>query len=182
MNPSPSLGTVGIVLPVWNAANSLRRQVHDLLEVLPDLAGCFEVVIVDDGSSDETPEIGHELSVTYPQVRFARHQQQRGEEAAIQTGLARLTTHLVLVQRRGQPLALAATRLPATAEALANTDRSARASLLRRLAAWARSSAFRLPAAELATSDTIRRADAAQPTLRRRPSGAPVLRRRKTRT
>ncbi len=81
MNPSLS-----VILPVCNAGESLGRVVGRLLELLPDLAGSFEILIVDDASSDHTLEIADEWRLAYPQVRIVRHSWSWGTSAAVRTG------------------------------------------------------------------------------------------------
>jgi glycosyltransferase involved in cell wall biosynthesis len=60
--------------------------------------GATEVIVVDDGSKDSTPEVLSELKARYPQVRIVRHSRPRGLEAAGQTGLERSTGELVFIQ------------------------------------------------------------------------------------
>ena len=67
MNPSLS-----VILPLYNAEATLARQVGQLLDVLPDLATRFEILVVDDGSTDHTDEIAHDLRQQYPQLKIAR--------------------------------------------------------------------------------------------------------------
>lgn len=93
MNPSLS-----IILPVYNAQATLARQIAQLLEVLPDLTPRFEILVVDDGSTDHTDEIGHELRQQYPQLKIARHAWQRGMASAVQTGMARSCGDIVFIQ------------------------------------------------------------------------------------
>ena len=76
------------VLPVYNAQQGLAALVLHLLEVLPELTSRFELLIIDDGSGDETPEAARELAMIYPQVRFARHPARLGPQAAMSTALA----------------------------------------------------------------------------------------------
>ncbi len=95
-----------VLLPVHNAQTSLTQTVHEVLEVVSDLTQRFELVIVDDGSADATAEVGDELTRQYPQVRFVRHQQRLGREAAIQTGLKQSTGEVVLLRDEVSGLAL----------------------------------------------------------------------------
>lgn len=89
--------SLSVVVPVHNAERNLTQRIGRLLEVLPDLAAKFEVLIVDDGSTDQTEDVALELSQRYPQVRVTRHPEQRGIEASIQTGAAHTTGDVVIV-------------------------------------------------------------------------------------
>lgn len=93
MNPSLS-----VILPIYNAEATLSRQIEQLLELLPDLTARFEILVVDDGSTDHTGDVAHELRQRYPQLKVARHAWQRGMAAAVQTGMARSCGDIVFVQ------------------------------------------------------------------------------------
>jgi glycosyltransferase involved in cell wall biosynthesis len=75
------------LLPVRNVEATLEQTVSEMLEVLPELTSRFELVIVDDCSSDATIEIADELAGSYPQVTAVRHAWPQGRVAAVQTGL-----------------------------------------------------------------------------------------------
>lgn len=62
-------------------------MVEAALRVLPAFAGELEVIIVDDGSRDATEEEGRRLQAVHPQVRYVRHEQNRGYGEALRTGL-----------------------------------------------------------------------------------------------
>lgn len=89
--------TLSVVLPVCNAERRLPAQVDALLEILPDLTRQFELLVVDDGSIDETPHIADEISRRYPQVRTVRHPVPLGLEESIQTGIDNTAGEIVLV-------------------------------------------------------------------------------------
>jgi len=93
-----------MVLPVHNAQSDLVRQVEDILEVLPELARRFELLIVDDGSTDGTEEVAHELACQYPQVLVARHASRQGPAAALHTGLEKTNGDIVFVQDPRRPI------------------------------------------------------------------------------
>ncbi len=86
-----------VLLPVHDAQSTLAGTVLEVLEVVSDLAERFELVIIDDGSSDATSEIGDELARYYPQVRLVRHGERLGRESAVRTGLRHSSGRAVLV-------------------------------------------------------------------------------------
>jgi glycosyltransferase involved in cell wall biosynthesis len=92
LNPS-----LTIVLPVHNAEHRLAAQVYQLLDVLPELTRRFEVLVVDDGSTDDTAIVADELAICYPQVRLVRHPISLGLAETVQTGLDHTEGEIVLV-------------------------------------------------------------------------------------
>jgi glycosyltransferase involved in cell wall biosynthesis len=81
--------SLSVLLPVRNAQSSLTDSVLELLEVVPELTSRFELIIIDDGSTDATPEVAGELAARYPQVQTAFHARPQGRAAAVRTGLGR---------------------------------------------------------------------------------------------
>ena len=74
--------------PAHNEAANLRGLVDEALETLPSLAERFEILIVDDGSRDETPAIADELAAAHPEVRAVHHPTNLGYGAALRSGFA----------------------------------------------------------------------------------------------
>ncbi len=96
--PSP-VTRLSVVLPVRDGQSDIARRVLNVLEAIADMTReASEVVVVDDGSKDATPEVLDELKSRYPQVRVVRHGRPRGLEAAGQTGLEKATGELVFIQ------------------------------------------------------------------------------------
>jgi glycosyltransferase involved in cell wall biosynthesis len=86
-----------VFLPVCNVQSALEAQVERVLDVLPELTDRFDVLIIDDGSTDETMDVARELAVRYPQVGAIRHAERLGTAEAIQTGLNYAAGDVVLV-------------------------------------------------------------------------------------
>jgi glycosyltransferase involved in cell wall biosynthesis len=81
--------SLSVLLPVKDVQATLTASVHDILDAAADSSDRFELLIIDDGSTDATSEVAHELTRFYPQVRMVRHEMPLGREAAIRTGLER---------------------------------------------------------------------------------------------
>jgi glycosyltransferase involved in cell wall biosynthesis len=142
----PSHATrLSVVLPVRDGANDIANRVLHVLEAIADMTReVSEIVVVDDGSKDATPEVLDELKSRYPQVRVVRHGRPRGLEAAGQTGLEKATGELVFIQETDAAVRLEDMRrllqmsedrsvVAARAE---STPRPLSPALLRRLRAW----------------------------------------------
>jgi 4-amino-4-deoxy-L-arabinose transferase-like glycosyltransferase len=77
---------VSLVLPACNEEASIRRAIAEADAALAALADDYEILVVDDGSSDGTAEIVTEEAVERPRVRLLRHDTNRGYGAALRTG------------------------------------------------------------------------------------------------
>lgn len=90
---------LSVVLVVRDGESRIVARVEKVIVGLAKLRlDAVEVVVVDDGSRDATPEVLDELQQECPQVRVVRHSRPRGLEAAGQTGLERATGELVFIQ------------------------------------------------------------------------------------
>jgi glycosyltransferase involved in cell wall biosynthesis len=83
---------------VHNAQSILAERVCRLLELLPDIAPRFEIVVIDDGSTDHTYEIAAELADQFPQLKVLRQGRRRGVAAALELGMQQSSGDFVLVQ------------------------------------------------------------------------------------
>jgi glycosyltransferase involved in cell wall biosynthesis len=98
--------SLSALLPVCNAQSTLPEQVSEMLDILPELTRRFELVLIDDGSSDATIEVADELAVVYPQLVIARHAVSAGRAAAIRTGLVRSVGEIIFLADAPCALAL----------------------------------------------------------------------------
>jgi glycosyltransferase involved in cell wall biosynthesis len=98
--------SLSALLAVRNADSTLRKTVLEMLDVLPELTSRFELVVIDDCSSDATIEVADELASAYPQLLAVRHSLPRGRAAAIKTGLDRSLGEIVFFTDEDCRLAL----------------------------------------------------------------------------
>jgi dolichol-phosphate mannosyltransferase len=76
-----------LVIPVFNEVEDIRGVLAAAVPILEGLAGPWEAIIVDDGSTDGTFEVVEELSRVDRRVRFVRFPGNRGQAVALLTGL-----------------------------------------------------------------------------------------------
>jgi glycosyltransferase involved in cell wall biosynthesis len=91
------LNTLRVLLPVYNAQQTLEASVSEILEVLGELTGHVELCVLDDGSTDETAEVAHEMAARYPQVASIRHPVRLGLAEAIETAFDHAPGDIALV-------------------------------------------------------------------------------------
>jgi len=75
------------LLPIYNDESALESMAARCLEILADLAIDFEVLFVDDGSTDATPEYAAELVTRFPQLQVISHPARLGQRAVWETAL-----------------------------------------------------------------------------------------------
>ena len=80
---------VSLILPVLNEGRHLEQTFADIIAVLESNAIDFEIVAVDDGSTDETGEILDRIRSYCPQVVVLTFSRNFGKEAALEAGLNR---------------------------------------------------------------------------------------------
>ncbi|MEK6587663.1 MAG: glycosyltransferase family 2 protein [Chloroflexota bacterium] len=86
--------TLAFLIPVYNE----RATIEAILKQVEAVGLADEVVIVDDASTDGTRELLQQIVPLNPRAHLILHERNRGKGAAIRTGLAQVTTDLVLIQ------------------------------------------------------------------------------------
>src|SRR3954469_11063194 len=84
-----------IFFPAYNDSGTIASMVIRAVQAAAGLTPDYEVLVVNDGSSDATAEIADELTRTYPRVRVVHHAKNRGYSGALQTGFRSATKELV---------------------------------------------------------------------------------------
>jgi glycosyltransferase involved in cell wall biosynthesis len=79
---------VSIVLPCFNEEANVADAVRAASKAARDNAAAFEVIVVDDGSTDRTSEVASDLMDGTGHVRLLVHAHNRGYGAALRTGIA----------------------------------------------------------------------------------------------
>ncbi|GJM45452.1 MAG: hypothetical protein DHS20C21_22940 [Gemmatimonadota bacterium] len=85
-----------MVLPAYNEEENIESQVRSVNEVLTDMQfDDFEILVVDDGSRDETRAICERLNEDVPKLRLLVHEVNQGYAKALRTGFTSAVMPLV---------------------------------------------------------------------------------------
>jgi glycosyltransferase involved in cell wall biosynthesis len=88
--------SISLFFPAWNEEDYVERSVSRALEVLPKLTNDFEIIVVNDASTDRTQEICEALAKKIPQLRIVTHAQNLKLGGAMRSGLAASTKDIVI--------------------------------------------------------------------------------------
>lgn len=77
---------VSIVIPVHNEADNIVPLLEEIVVAL-NSAEAYEIIVVDDGSQDNTGEMLQQVQQRFAQLRVIRHAQSCGQSTAIHSGI-----------------------------------------------------------------------------------------------
>ena len=78
---------LSVAIPCYNSQDYMGNAVESLLEIGEDL----EIIIVDDGSADDTALIADKYAEKYPEIVRAIHKENGGHGSAVNTGIDNAT-------------------------------------------------------------------------------------------
>jgi glycosyltransferase involved in cell wall biosynthesis len=131
------LEPISIVIPAYNEAAAITETVREIRRVLSESGLEGEIVIVDDGSTDNTSEI-----VAQTDARLIRHPHNRGYGASLKTGIRQARNDIIVIIDADGTYPIDA--IPALAEKMsaydmvvgARTGATVQVPMLRRPAKW----------------------------------------------
>lgn len=91
-NKNPSLT---IFFPCYNDAATIGSLVAAAEAVASEYTNDYEVIVVDDGSTDSSRKLLHDMQRKYPRLRLVLHETNRGYGAALQSGFAHAAKELI---------------------------------------------------------------------------------------
>src|SRR3979411_2787815 len=108
----PTFGSLTFMFPMWNEEEMIQRTIGAARETADDLLasgdiGDYEILIVDDASTDATGKIADELAAKNPRVRVVHHAENRKLGGSVRTGLNEASGDLVLYTDADMPFDLA---------------------------------------------------------------------------
>lgn len=99
MNPK----SITIFFPALNEEESIEKTVANALSAASKLFRDYEIIIVDDGSTDKTAEIADNLAQNNNNIRAVHHPSNKGYGAALRSGFAHATKeHIFYTDGDGQ--------------------------------------------------------------------------------
>lgn len=132
--------SLSIFFPCYNEKDMVRPLAKKCLSVAAAICDDYEIIIVDDGSTDGTAERADALAAEYPPVQVVHHPVNQGYGAALQSGFAAATKEYVFyTDGDGQ---FDVNELPSLLSLIANYDivsayrLNRREGILRKLNAW----------------------------------------------
>jgi glycosyltransferase involved in cell wall biosynthesis len=87
--------SLSIVLPAYNEEENVASAVEEVSTVAQQLGMDYEIILVNDGSTDRTGEIARELEQRIPNLRLVEHSPNRGYGGSLKAGFAAATKDLI---------------------------------------------------------------------------------------
>jgi len=83
---------ISVVVPAYNEAAGIGDMLEELLSLSADIPEIQDIIVVDDGSTDETAAIAGDYD-----VQVIEHRQNRGYGASLKTGIRAATEEYILI-------------------------------------------------------------------------------------
>ncbi len=109
---TPSFKSLTVFFPAWNEQDTIERAVKATFEAGDELVaegeiGSYDVLVIDDASTDDTPVITDRLAAEHPNVSVIHHETNRKLGGSLKTGFANATGELVLYTDADLPFDMA---------------------------------------------------------------------------
>src|SRR3989344_492711 len=87
---------LSVFFPFWNEEKNIERVIRNAIPLAGKVAEKWEIIAVDDGSSDKTLEIAEEIAKTNPNIIIVPHDSNRGYGAALRSGFEKSKYDLIV--------------------------------------------------------------------------------------
>jgi len=78
---------LSVIIPAYNEEHRLPQTLHSVYDYLQSSGKTFEIIIVDDGSTDHTQEVVQEFALHHEGLRLLSYAPNRGKGHAVRTGM-----------------------------------------------------------------------------------------------
>jgi len=92
---NPQMDSVSVILPCYNEQDNLQRVYESASTVLKGMGMNYEIILVDDGSTDQTPQIADTVASADQRVKVIHLPTNLGYGAALRSGFRAATKRLV---------------------------------------------------------------------------------------
>lgn len=93
---NPKRPSVALVIPMYNEEENIAHALDCAMVALDRYSADYEIIVVDDASTDRSAEIVAQEAAADPRIRLLRHEVNRGLGASLKTGFAAAQKDLVL--------------------------------------------------------------------------------------
>jgi dolichol-phosphate mannosyltransferase len=80
-----------VIMPCYNEEHGIKSHALEMRSYLESLKQPYELILVNDGSSDGTKDVLNSLASKYPEIKAYHHERNRGRGAGVRTGFAHAT-------------------------------------------------------------------------------------------
>lgn len=87
---------LSIVVPAYNESARIKKNLEKICQYLLEKGASFELIVVDDGSVDDTADKVEAMSADFPQLRVLKHPH-RGKGAAVKAGILAAAGKFILM-------------------------------------------------------------------------------------
>jgi dolichol-phosphate mannosyltransferase len=94
--PSAPAPTYSVILPLFNESESVHPLLNELRQVVPELEGEVEILLINDGSRDSTKAILKEIGEHWPDCRVFNFETNRGQAAALYFGMLQARGDIII--------------------------------------------------------------------------------------
>ena len=91
-----NMSNLSVVIPAYNEGDNLTKLVKDTLVDIKKVTKDFEIIIVNDGSSDKTGVVANKLAQMYTRVKVLHHKRNQGLALAWRTGISACKKDFIL--------------------------------------------------------------------------------------
>jgi glycosyltransferase involved in cell wall biosynthesis len=86
---------ISIIIPIYNEKNSIAETVNDIFYCLSKSNLIFEIILVDDGSTDGSSKIINQIKI--PNIKKIIHSNNRGYGAALKSGIKVAKNEIIVI-------------------------------------------------------------------------------------
>src|SRR5262249_17082420 len=79
---------LSVIIPAYNEERNIERTIQRATESLRSLVGRFEIILIDDCSSDHTLRLAETLATQHPELRVVRNQRNLRQGGSLRRGFA----------------------------------------------------------------------------------------------